>query len=202
MAVTLAACAIACLYWITRRETNICAGTDVKMSMIGEHQLKNAATAAAAAHVLQQTGFSKLTRQAVCAGLAQAVLPGRCQVMHVTEKVCGPLTACVYALLWRIIDATHDADPLFIWPFTISAFDLTATILNPTVRQPASAVILALFECMVLTGVLMQCTYLVLCHARTAVHLPLSHCALRPCHDNTPKRAHVYLQHMQAVLHV
>lgn len=51
------------------------------MQLLGAVQLDNAETAVAAALQLRKDGFSKLTDEAIAAGLAAATLPGRFQVL-------------------------------------------------------------------------------------------------------------------------
>lgn len=57
-------------------------GQDYRLSLLGEHQLKNAVTAIEAAHVLRERGFSAITASAIEQGLACAFLPAR------LESVC------------------------------------------------------------------------------------------------------------------
>ena len=55
---------------------------DLKLSMLGRHQLDNAAAAVAAANVLREQGLGRITHETVIQGLQQTSLPGRLQVRH------------------------------------------------------------------------------------------------------------------------
>lgn len=59
--------------------------TDVRLRLLGEHQLDNAAAAVAAAACLRQQGLDRISLQAVAAGLEAATLPGRFQLCQFEE---------------------------------------------------------------------------------------------------------------------
>lgn len=71
---------------------------DVSIRMLGAHQVANAATAAAAARVLDSRGVA-ISNDAIRAGLAQAFFPGRLELMQ-----RGPGTPTV------VIDGAHNPD--------------------------------------------------------------------------------------------
>ncbi len=50
------------------------------LSLLGQHQLDNAAAAIAAAHVVQEQGLGSITQESVVQGLQHTNLPGRLQV--------------------------------------------------------------------------------------------------------------------------
>lgn len=54
---------------------------DLRLSLLGKHQVMNAAAAVLAAQVLVENGFS-ISGPEVCRGLEQARLPGRFEIMH------------------------------------------------------------------------------------------------------------------------
>lgn len=53
---------------------------DVRLRLLGSHQLDNAAAAVAAAACLRRHGLERISLPAVAAGLEAATLPGRFQV--------------------------------------------------------------------------------------------------------------------------
>ena len=53
---------------------------DLKLSLLGQHQLDNAAAAIAAAGVLKEQGWQNITQDSLLTGLQQTTLPGRMQV--------------------------------------------------------------------------------------------------------------------------
>jgi folylpolyglutamate synthase/dihydropteroate synthase len=60
---------------------------DVQLQLVGSHQAGNVQTAAAAALLLRQRGWTSITGEAIAAGLQQAWLPGRFQVtIHSTAS--------------------------------------------------------------------------------------------------------------------
>jgi len=71
---------------------------DVTISMLGEHQVANAATAAAAARVLDSRGIA-VPDDAIRVGLARAFFPGRLEIMQ-----RGPRLPTV------VIDGAHNPD--------------------------------------------------------------------------------------------
>ena len=62
---------------------------DLKLSLLGRHQLDNAAAAITAAHVIRDQDFGNITRESVLQGLRETHLPGRMQVSH-SIKTCTP----------------------------------------------------------------------------------------------------------------
>lgn len=53
---------------------------DLKLSLLGRHQLDNAAATIAAADVLREQGWQNITQDSLLRGLQQTTLPGRMQV--------------------------------------------------------------------------------------------------------------------------
>lgn len=64
---------------------------ELKLALLGRHQLDNAAAAIAAADVVREQGWLGIAQDTVLQGLQQTALPGRLQV------TCKPLT-----LLWLL----------------------------------------------------------------------------------------------------
>ena len=67
---------------------------------MGEHQLDNAATAIAAARILQLDGFPQICADAIAKGLSAANLLGRFQVCNMPTKSCL-LKGNARMLLWE-----------------------------------------------------------------------------------------------------
>jgi dihydrofolate synthase/folylpolyglutamate synthase len=67
---------------------------ELKLPLLGEHQLENAALAVAAAEVLVEKG-AKISAESIAAGLGNVSCPGRLQVLR-----CDP---------WLIVDEAHNA---------------------------------------------------------------------------------------------
>lgn len=53
---------------------------EMKLALLGRHQLDNAAAAIAAADVLREQGWQSITQDTLLQGLQQTALPGRLQV--------------------------------------------------------------------------------------------------------------------------
>ena len=53
---------------------------ELKLALLGHHQLDNAAAAIAAADVLKGQGWQSITQDSLLTGLQQTTLPGRMQV--------------------------------------------------------------------------------------------------------------------------
>ena len=53
---------------------------DLKLAMLGQHQLDNAAAAIACASVLREQGLGHISQGSLVQGLEQTQLPGRLQV--------------------------------------------------------------------------------------------------------------------------
>ena len=70
-----------CLDHVCSRPYTVCSA-DLKLSLVGKHQLDNAAAAIAAAHVVREQGLGSITQESVEQGLQQAQLPGRLQVQQ------------------------------------------------------------------------------------------------------------------------
>ena len=60
---------------------------DVRLRLLGSHQLDNAAAAVAAAACLRRHGLERISLPAVAAGLEAATLPGRFQVRPSVPRV-------------------------------------------------------------------------------------------------------------------
>ncbi|KAF8064668.1 hypothetical protein HT031_003470 [Scenedesmus sp. PABB004] len=71
----------------------------VRVQLVGEHQAANVQAAVAAALVLEQRGWARITADAIRAGLEAAWLPGRFQVVR------PPGSAATY-----VLDGAHTAD--------------------------------------------------------------------------------------------
>eukprot|EP00887_Chlorella_sp_A99_P008060 scaffold12.g8060.t1 len=67
-------------------------GCEAELRLVGGHQLDNAATAVAAAAVLRERGFDRLSLPAVAAGLAAATLPGRFQLCRFADEAPGAVS--------------------------------------------------------------------------------------------------------------
>ncbi|PRW57665.1 putative dihydrofolate synthetase isoform X2 [Chlorella sorokiniana] len=70
---------------------------DVRLRLLGEHQLDNAAAAVAAAARLRQHGLERIDLQAVAAGLEAATLPGRFQLCQFQEDADAAAAAAAAA---------------------------------------------------------------------------------------------------------
>ena len=53
---------------------------ELRLQLLGRHQLDNAAAAIAAAHVVREQGLGNVTQDSVVSGLQNTTLPGRIQV--------------------------------------------------------------------------------------------------------------------------
>ena len=60
---------------------------DLKLPLLGHHQLDNAAAAIAAAHIVREQGLGSITHDSLVEGLQQTMLPGRLQVCCLTRQV-------------------------------------------------------------------------------------------------------------------
>ncbi|DBA93106.1 TPA: hypothetical protein ACH3X2_003424 [Trebouxia sp. C0005] len=76
--------------------------TDLKLSLLGQHQLDNAAAAIAAAHVVREQGLGSITQESVVQGLQHTNLPGRLQVMQMQNAQMTPTN-------WLVLDGAHTA---------------------------------------------------------------------------------------------
>ena len=83
-----------------------CLLADLKLSLLGDHQLDNAAAAIAAADVLKGQGWQSITQDSLLTGLQHTTLPGRMQVSCALCLLgsCGQLLAvhrigCVTVML-------------------------------------------------------------------------------------------------------
>lgn len=75
--------------------TGITGKYDLYISLLGEHQLENAATAVVSAEVLAELG-TKISPQSIITGLRQLEWPGRLQVLQQEP--------------WVVVDGAHNAD--------------------------------------------------------------------------------------------
>jgi folylpolyglutamate synthase/dihydropteroate synthase len=71
----------------------VCLPADVKLQLMGAHQLDNAATAVATAAVLRAAGFDSISPQSIAGGLLECSLPGRFQVCRLADKDADALAA-------------------------------------------------------------------------------------------------------------
>lgn len=69
----------------------------MRLRLLGEHQLDNAAAAVAAAACLRQHGLDRIGLQAVAAGLEAATLPGRFQLCQFQENADAAAAAAARA---------------------------------------------------------------------------------------------------------
>lgn len=94
--------------------------SDVRLRLLGEHQLDNAAAAVAAAACLRQHGLDRIGLQAVAAGLEAATLPGRFQLCQFQEDADAAAAAAARAAQggssggaageagpWVVLDGAH-----------------------------------------------------------------------------------------------
>lgn len=72
-------------------------GKAYSTAMIGRHQIDNALTAIEACEVLRQNGFRRLTYGRVNAGIRDAVVPSRCQILRAEKP-------------FVVIDGAHNPD--------------------------------------------------------------------------------------------
>lgn len=64
----------------------VCLPADVKLQLLGAHQLDNAASAVATAAVLRAAGFDAISPQSIAGGLLDCALPGRFQVCRLADN--------------------------------------------------------------------------------------------------------------------
>lgn len=76
--------------------------TELRLSLLGRHQLDNAAAAIAAAHVVREEGLGNISQDSVIAGLQQAALPGRIQVSRAQNEQKSSSN-------WLVLDGCHTA---------------------------------------------------------------------------------------------
>ena len=74
--------------------------TDLKLALLGRHQLDNAAAAITAADILKGQGWQSITQNSLLRGLQQTTLPGR---MQVSRFLCF-LGSCHQLLVVHHID--------------------------------------------------------------------------------------------------
>ena len=91
----------------------------MRLQLLGAHQVDNAAAAVAAAACLRQHGLSRISLQAVAAGLEAATLPGRFQVCQFEEDADAAAAAAARASQgssggdghevgpWVVLDGAH-----------------------------------------------------------------------------------------------
>ncbi|KAL3150534.1 hypothetical protein ABBQ32_000350 [Trebouxia sp. C0010 RCD-2024] len=88
--------------------------TELKLALLGRHQLDNAAAAIAAADVVREQGWLGIAQDTVLQGLQQTALPGRLQVVQAPSRQGSNNN-------WLVLDGAHTAQ--------------SATALAETVRE-------------------------------------------------------------------
>lgn len=93
---------------------------ELKLQLLGQHQLDNAAAAIAAACVLRDQGIGEISQDSIVTGLQQTKLPGRLQVTYLA-----------------FVKHFHMECGLYLWHFDhLSSIRHTAFNRNPLSRKP------------------------------------------------------------------
>lgn len=98
---------------------------DVKLPLVGVHQVENAQVAAAAALQLQAMGFDRISPEAIVKGLESARLPGRFQAQRLQEEGQNDYH-------WLVLDGAHTP---------LSAQALAATLRRAFPHKPLALII-------------------------------------------------------------